>query len=535
MSTRIYLAGLPGSGKTTVAERLGRWLGVPWRDVDQEIERAAGRTVAQLWEEEGEEAFRAAERVVVAALADHDGAAVVALGGGTLEDEGSAARLAAWGTGVWLDAPVEVLAARLGPAVSSRPLLVSADPAGTLRALAERRAASYGALAHRVDTAADGAGASGADLAAVAVLRALGSAPAQGRAGVVVGRGVLARAGELLAGAVGAPLPAEAVVATDGRVWSLHGGALAEGLAAAGCAARPTALAEGEAAKSPDGLAALWSALSDSGAERSTPLLALGGGAVGDTAGLAAATYKRGIPLALFPTTLLAQADAAIGGKNAIDFLGHKNMIGTFHMPAMVAADSLCLLTLPERDYVSGWAEVVKSAMIGDAGLLELCETRAEAIRERRLDVIEEAAARAARVKGDIVAADPYESDLRRALNLGHTLGHALESAAEGDLTHGEAVAIGMVAAARLAESEGLARPGLAERLERALAALGLPVRAPARLTRAAVLTRMAHDKKRRGGRLHVVLPEEPGRVVVTPMEDGAVVRWVASAMEERS
>jgi 3-dehydroquinate synthase len=462
---------------------------------------------------------------------------VLALGGGTLEDEESGALLAGWGVGVWLDAPAEVLAARVAADAGRpdpRPLLAGRDPLQVLRELGARRAPRYAALPHRVDVGRDGAGEVAVSAAGVDVLRAVSTAPLREEAGgIVVGRGALARAGDLVARAA-APLPGRVVVATDGRVWSLHGHALDAGLAGAGCTALPAVLPEGEAAKSPDGLAALWHALMEAGADRDTPLLALGGGAVTDVAGLAAATYKRGVPLALFPTTLLSQADAAIGGKNAIDFLDHKNVIGTFHLPALVAADPLCLLTLTDRDYRSGWAEVVKSAVIGDAGLLDLCEQESGAIRARRLDVIEDAVLRAARVKTEIVAADPREADLRRALNLGHTLGHALEATAAGDLTHGEAVAIGMVAAARLAEEEHVAAPGLAARLAGVLGALGLPTRAPARLPRTAILQRIAHDKKRSRGRLHAVLPAEPGRVVVTPIEDGAVGRLIAAALEER-
>jgi 3-dehydroquinate synthase len=541
VSEKLYLAGLSGAGKTTIAEAIAGWLGCPWHDVDREVERAAGRTVAELWAAEGEPAFRAAERAVVESLVTRPGPAVLALGGGTLEDPESGSRLAAWGVGVWLDAPPEVLAERVtagsrGPG-AVRPLLADGDPAATLRALATRRAPRFEALPHRVDTHASMVNGPSPSVVAVAVLRALGVGAIRAVDGVMVGRGALARAGALIADtvsrspAVGAP--ARLVVATDRRVWALHGRALAKGLAVEGWEAEPALLAEGEAAKGPDGLSALWRALAEAEADRDTPLLALGGGAVSDVAGLAAATFKRGVPLVLFPTTLLAQADAAIGGKNAIDFLGIKNLVGTFHMPAQVVADPLCLLTLPERDYASGWAEVVKSAVIGDPALLEMCELEHEAICARRLDVIEEAVARAARVKCEIVAADPREADRRRELNLGHTLGHAIETAAEGDLTHGEAVAIGIVAAARLSEEQGLARPGLAHRLARILEALGLPSRSPVRLSRTAVLQRLAHDKKRKGGRLHAVLPVEPGRVVVKPLEDGAVGRWVEAALEE--
>jgi shikimate kinase/3-dehydroquinate synthase len=522
---RVFLAGLSGSGKTTVAELLGSWLGLPWYDIDGEIERAMGCPIAELWSAEGEPAFRAAERGAVERLAARSGPAVLALGGGTLENAASFAQLSSWGTGVWLDAPPEALAERLGAAAAARPLLAGRDPVVALGELVAARGPRLEALHHRVD-------AEGRPPAAVAVdvLRALGATPPREIAeATFLGRGTLSQAGGLLAGLE--MRPGEVLVATDGRVWSLHGRALEEGLAASGWEVRPVALAEGEAAKSPDALAVLWRALVDTGADRDSPLAVLGGGSVSDVAGLAAATYKRGIPLAIFPTTLLAQSDAAIGGKNAIDFAGIKNVIGTFHPPVLVASDSLCLLTLSDRDYLSGWAEVVKSGVIGDPALLDLCEREADAIRARRLEIVEEAVGRAARVKAAIVARDPRETDQRRVLNLGHTLGHAIEATAEGALTHGEAVAIGIGAAARFAEAEGLARPGVADRLSRILENLGLPVRPPIPLARATLLARIAHDKKRAGGVLHAVLPIAPGEVVVHRLENGAIGRWVASAL----
>ncbi|HUF90203.1 MAG TPA: 3-dehydroquinate synthase family protein, partial [Gemmatimonadota bacterium] len=275
----------------------------------------------------------------------------------------------------------------------------------------------------------------------------------------------------------------------------------------------------------------IWEALAAAGADRDTPLAVLGGGALGDVGGLAAATYKRGLPLALFPTTLLAQVDAAIGGKNAIDLGGVKNVVGTFHDPALVAVDPLSPLTQPERDWRSGWAEIVKSGLIGDPELFELCEREVEAIRDRRLDVVEAAIERAARVKLRVVADDPREAGPRRALNLGHTLGHAVESAAGGGVTHGEAVAIGLVAAARLSEREGIAAAGLADRVASALAALGLPVRPPVGLDPERLLALVRHDKKRRGGAVHAVLLARPGATTIRALDDAALAQWALETL----
>ncbi|MGH7589291.1 MAG: 3-dehydroquinate synthase, partial [Gemmatimonadota bacterium] len=246
----------------------------------------------------------------------------------------------------------------------------------------------------------------------------------------------------------------------------------------------------------------------------------LGGGAAGDVGGMAAATFKRGVPLALFPTTLLAQVDAAIGGKNAIDLDGLKNMVGSFHPPVLVGVDPLCLLTLPEREWRSGWAEVVKAGLIGDPELLDLCEREADALLARRLDVVEEAVERAIRVKVAVVEEDPEEGDRRRVLNLGHTLGHALEAAGGGRWTHGEAIAVGLVAEARMGERIGITEAGVADRIERALAALGLPTGPDADPDAAELLDALRNDKKRAGGKVHVPLPVRAGEIRIAALDE---------------
>ena len=532
---RLYLAGLSGAGKTTLAALLGRWLGVRIADVDAEIERAAGRSVAELWSAGGESAFRALERETVERLVAGDDAAVIALGGGTLEDAGSRERLARWGEGVWLDAPAPVLAARVADGIG-RPLLASGAPEPALRALEAERRPRYEVLPHRVAVHGPTAVA-----AAVAVLRAVDAGALEELgAGIRFGRGALGRAADLLAGSFAVPTrdgahgpPAGPLpVVTDGRVWGLHGSPLAESLRSIDRDAVPIELEEGEAGKSPAALLQVWRSLAAVEAGRDAPLAVLGGGALGDVGGLAAATFKRGLPLALFPTTLLAQVDAAIGGKNAIDLDGIKNAVGTFHEPALVAIDPLCPLTQDGREWRAGWAEIVKSGLVGDPELFDLCEREVEGIGERRLAVVEEATRRAARVKLRIVAADPRDAGPRRALNLGHTLGHAIEAAADGTLLHGEAVAIGLVLAARLSERERVAEAGLAERIEAVLAALELPVRPPAGLDPGRVLALARQDKKRRGDAIHAVLPARPGAVEIRPLDDAALERWIGRALE---
>jgi len=270
-------------------------------------------------------------------------------------------------------------------------------------------------------------------------------------------------------------------------------------------------------------------------------VVALGGGVVTDLAGFVAATYMRGIPWVAVSTTLLGQVDASVGGKTGVDHPRCKNLIGAFHQPSAVLADVATLATLPDEEFRTGLAEVVKHAMIRDASLLDLVEARADALLARDPDVLETVVARNVRIKADVVMADEREGGLRRILNYGHTVGHALESlllespaAGPAPMTHGRAVAVGMMAEARIAVARGLAPPALLERQRAILVRFGLPVAPPAGVSLDACLAFMRHDKKAEAGRQRFVLPEAVGRVReaadVTDAEVGEALRALAGA-----
>jgi 3-dehydroquinate synthase len=253
------------------------------------------------------------------------------------------------------------------------------------------------------------------------------------------------------------------------------------------------------------------------GAGRDTAVVALGGGVVTDLAGFAAAVYARGVPWVAVPTTLLAMADAAVGGKTGVDLPEGKNLVGAFHAPRLVLADPAVLRTLPRRHVRNGLAEIAKMDLL--AGLAAgLPRVRRLARAARSTSALAAAAGRAAAAKAALVARDPFERrGVRVLLNLGHTVGHALEAATgyDGRILHGEAVAVGIVAAARVAEGRGLLREGGAGDVADALAALGLPTSLPRGVSARAVLERTALDKKRRGAALRMVLPRSAGRAVV--------------------
>ena len=324
--------------------------------------------------------------------------------------------------------------------------------------------------------------------------------------------------------------PGPCVLVTDRTVARLHGGAALASLRAAGFRPRVVSLAPGERSKTLDGAARVLDALGALGAGREVSVFALGGGVVTDLAGFAAAIHARGVPWVAVPTTLLAMADAAVGGKTGVDLPRAKNAAGAFHLPRLVLADAATLRTLPRRHLRNGLAEAAKCELLAGlrAGLPRVRALASAAGDTARLGRL---AARAAAAKARVVESDPLERNGRRiVLNLGHTVGHALEAATgfDGSLLHGEAVAIGIVVAVRLAESRGLAAAGRAAETAAALVRLGLPAALPpGRAARdLAALTRS--DKKRGRDGLRMVLPRERGTpvvVLVTARELAAAIR----------
>jgi 3-dehydroquinate synthase len=289
----------------------------------------------------------------------------------------------------------------------------------------------------------------------------------------------------------------------------------------------------GESSKSIACASRLYDRLVARKADRHTAIVALGGGVIGDLAGFIAATYARGLPLLMVPTTLLAQVDSSVGGKVGINHPGAKNIIGSFHQPVGVWIDTDSLESLPDRELRCGLAEVVKYGVILDGAFFAELETRAGRILERDDGALRRIVARSCRLKADVVARDEREeTGLRAVLNFGHTIGHAIESVAgyAGDFRHGEAVAVGMVAECRLAQRLGWIGPDILARLVGLLERFGLPTSAPG-LDPDALFDAMGRDKKNRGGRIRFVLPREIGHVELTDIADEADIREILSAV----
>jgi 3-dehydroquinate synthase len=319
-----------------------------------------------------------------------------------------------------------------------------------------------------------------------------------------------------------------ALIVSDSNVAPLYARRLQDALTHAAGEVHVTTLAlpAGEAHKNLDGVAAVLDALATLGATRDACVLALGGGVVGDIAGFAAACWMRGIDYVQFPTTLLAMVDSSVGGKTGIDHPAGKNLIGAFHQPRAVMADLDTLSTLPDRELRAGIAEVVKTACIGDAGFFAWLEAHADALLARDAAVLEHAITTCCRFKAGVVARDERETGERALLNFGHTFGHALEVETGYDtLLHGEAVAIGMLQAARLSAQLGMAGADDSERLRALLLRCGLPAQPPPGVDTVALLARMQLDKKNRAGALRLILWRGIGRTeIVSDVEESAVL-----------
>jgi len=306
------------------------------------------------------------------------------------------------------------------------------------------------------------------------------------------------------------------VVVADDRVAALYGAQLGVSLKAAGLDFELLTFPHGEGSKHLTTMANLASGLAKLGVDRKDALIALGGGVTGDITGFLAAIYMRGIPFVQVPTTLLAQVDSSVGGKTGVDIPEGKNLVGAFYQPRCVYIDPQVLQTLPKEELLNGLAEVIKYGVIRDRPFFEFLEAERLAILALDLEVMAEVIERCCSNKAEVVVADEREADLRRILNYGHTIGHAVEAASSYRLPHGLAVAIGMVAVNRLAVDMGLLADAEAARITALLENYGLPVRMPGGFGISQIKEYLKTDKKSVGGRVFFVLPEKIGKVIIS-------------------
>lgn len=317
---------------------------------------------------------------------------------------------------------------------------------------------------------------------------------------------------------------------TNPTIKKLHGQRIVDSLKAAGFLVMSVEVPDGEQYKNLDWANAIYTALLTNGFDRKSALVAFGGGVIGDLTGFAAATFMRGVPFVQVPTTLLAMVDSSVGGKTGVNHPMGKNMIGAFYQPKKVLMDLGVLKTLPTEEFLSGMAEVIKYGVIRDAALFDYLDKNREKILSLEPDVLTHIIKRSCEIKAEVVSKDEREGGLRAILNFGHTVGHAIETTQNYTMRHGEAVAIGMVYASRLAHRTGLCAASVPERVERLIKSYGLPADLSA-LSRQPSMTElmdtMQVDKKAEGGKVKFVLPSKIGEVVITNQWDEGVLKEV--------
>jgi 3-dehydroquinate synthase len=519
----IILTGFMGAGKTSVGREVATRMGCRFVDLDDLIVARAGKSIPDIFSEDGEPAFRALEATLCREMGEPAGL-VVAVGGGAVVNPANREALAAGGTLICLDASPEALRQRIGDD-DNRPMLAGGDRLARIRELLAQRTPAYTAIPHHLDTTGLSIAAAAERVMGITMRLSAGghrlivnldphtpvlstqlqqNATRNAQYDVLIADGILCQAGQRIAAA--GLKPGRCAIITNPTVGARHEPILSRSLADAGFEPLVFEIPDGEAHKTLDTAAGLYACLAEARLARGEPVIALGGGVVGDLAGFVAATWLRGVPFVQIPTSLLAMVDASVGGKVAVDLPAGKNLVGAFKQPEIVLIDPELLCTLPGGEFRSGLAEIVKAGIIADPALFEqLATSRPASLTAMIADAV--------RVKARVVERDPFELGDRAWLNLGHTFGHALELLSGYTLRHGEAVALGMVAAAEMSASLGHCDAALPGRIRAALIRLGLPTRHT--FDPLAALAAMGTDKKRRGRSLRFVLIRDIGQVTV--------------------
>ncbi len=504
----IVLTGFMGVGKSAVGREVAARLGRPFVDLDDLIEQEAGMSITDIFATRGEAHFRTLEMLTLRELAAQRGM-VIATGGGALVDPANREMMTRTSLVICLTASVSAIEARVGEA-ADRPLLAGPDKQQRIMALMNQRAAAYAEIPYWIDTTDKTVVQVADEVIALAenglggILRLPVQLPDGSGYDILLGAGLLTEAPALLRER---GLHGDVVIVSDEHVAPHWARPLLDAFAQADVRAALVTLPPGEAHKNLASIARLYDEFLAAGLDRSGLVLALGGGVIGDMAGFAAATYLRGVRFVQMPTSLLAMVDSSVGGKTGVDLPQGKNLVGAFKQPELVIIDPDLLSTLPPEEFRNGLAEVIKHGIIEDARLFAQLEGDGPASMESMI-------ARALRVKIGVVQRDPFEHGERAHLNLGHTFGHAIERVSRYAIPHGQAVGLGLIAAARLAAARGLCSPELPQRVERVVTRLGLPASLSGYDPRA-IVAAMSTDKKRKRGKVRFVLPRAIGDVDV--------------------
>lgn len=540
---RLFLTGLPGSGKSSIGRSIAAMLGWNFIDTDDLVAGQGGVPVGQVLIELGEERFRQLESDMLRAAAAQE-QVVIATGGGVVISAANREFMREHGLTVYLEVSIETAWQRIQQHLAHdgapivRPLVAGEDGLQRLHRLYETRKVWYEEAAVHIDSEQHSPEILAQRLVAFALASGL-LASVDGAREVITqqlltstSQGIVEWGGlrQLPATLRSYDLPPRLFIVTDSAVGALYARPLQDALAENGFQPRVYTVPAGEASKSLACFQQIIDWLVEQKAEQQEAIIALGGGVVGDLAGFVASCYQRGVPLVQVPTTLLAQVDSAIGGKTGVNHPLGKNLIGAFYQAKLIYADPAFLLTLPERVYREGWAEIIKYAMTLDAELFNILEEQTGALLARDVKLLPAIIARCMRMKMDIVQHDERDSSLRTILNYGHTFGHALEAITEyGTWLHGEAVAIGMEVAARIAVASSLLSQEDAQRQHNLLLAFGLPVQC-AGIDIETAMQAMQRDKKVRAGKMRWVLATRIGHAEVFSTIDTKMAREAIAA-----
>jgi shikimate kinase/3-dehydroquinate synthase len=498
----IFLYGPPASGKTTLGRLLASLLGMYFVDLDEQISSQAKLSIPDIFSEQGETGFRAREKDALQQVVKRP-EQIVALGGGALLDQENRLLAEANGAVVCLSAPFDTLLDRMSSDQGNRPLL-DGEKASLLKSLLEQREEHYRSFPIQIQTEKSKPHALVQEIQ-IQCGRFRVSGMGKPYDVIIAPQSLATLGDELRKRGLAGPV----AVVSDRNVAGYHMETALKSLKKAGYDSFRVVLLAGEANKNIKNVEKLWKVWLSHHLERTSTVVALGGGVVGDMAGFAAAAYLRGIAWVVAPTSLLAMADSSLGGKTGVDTPQGKNLVGAFHSPNLVLTDPVTLNTLPVDELHNGMAEIVKAGLIGDARLFEQCAKGWEAVSRDWNSIVRRSAA----VKIGIIQKDPFEQNLRAVLNTGHTIGHAIEKATTYRVRHGEAVAIGMVIEARLSVKLGVANPALVDEIIRCLAGLHLPIELPAVMDREVFFAAMQHDKKKTSGKIKFALPVQIGEV----------------------
>ena len=516
----IILTGFMATGKTSVGRTLASRIGYDFVDTDQLIESRIGMTIAEYFQVKGEAAFRKIESDLARELSDKSGL-VISTGGRFMLDGDNAAKLSKSGRVFCLVATPEEILKRAEGDGHVRPLLQVPNPLEHIVELLQQRKQGYGQFPQFVTSEKSpenvaeylaGFIAGGPDV------RLAITAPSD-RYEFIVGGGFLPFLSQL------AGIDGPTAVITDESVGPLY---------AHSCGSVDVVITvpPGRQNKTLATAQSIYEQLIDADFDRSGTIIALGGTVISELAGFIAATYMRGVDLVQCPTSLLAMVDTSIGGKTGVDLPQGKNLIGAFKQPKTVIADVATLQSLSSRAFASGMAEVIKHSLIADSDLLQKIESGSwiqSAGEIQQASELQALVAQAIQVKINIVQEDPYDQGRRAVLNFGHTFANAIEKLSQHSISHGEAVAMGIVAATNLSVQLGYCPEKLPERIEKVLKSAGLPTRIPADLAPDQLLLAMGSDKKKKAGKLHYVLLKNIGDVFVTDqVPEDAVLNTLA-------